>query len=173
MPHSSRFTHHVSFFILHSSFFILHSSWFIPNVSCFMFHVSCMVQSFDFGQQQGSCLDESTAGVARFPAVQTPWPSVVWLAPAKAKHLALGEKRIGGCSGRKLAEVVLAIMLRRKAFHLNLPAALGKHVAGGRGQSGRLLTNARSRVPFQHPQRLLRLIDNRHDLLLLDCVVGW
>ncbi|MFB8831807.1 hypothetical protein ACE0DR_26850 [Azotobacter sp. CWF10] len=67
----------------------------------------------------------------------------------------------------------MAIVLRRKAFHLDLPAALGKHVAGGGAQFSLLLTNARSRVPFQHPQRLLRLIDNRHDLLLLDCILDW
>ncbi|WP_170849360.1 hypothetical protein [Azotobacter beijerinckii] len=66
----------------------------------------------------------------------------------------------------------MAIMLRRKAFHLDLPAPLGKHVAGGRGQLGLLLTWARHwvLVLFQHPQQMVLFIDDRHEYPLLDCV---
>ncbi|SFB63461.1 hypothetical protein SAMN04244574_04014 [Azotobacter beijerinckii] len=94
---------------------------------------------------------------------------MVWLVPAKAEHLTLGEKRIAGCSGRKLAEVVLAIMLQRKSLDLDLPAALGKHVTDSCRQLELFLTKARHWVfvPFQHPQRLVLFINNRHGYPLL------
>ncbi|MFC0711832.1 hypothetical protein [Azorhizophilus paspali] len=101
------------------------------------------IHSFDFGQKQGGRLDEGATGVAQFPATQIPRLGVVWLVPTKAEHLTLREKRIG----RKLAEVVLAIMRQRKSLDLDLPAALGKHVAGGSVAKIRLIAE-RARVIF-------------------------
>jgi hypothetical protein len=67
---------------------------------------------------------------------------MVWLAPAKAEHLALGEKRIAGCSEPEARRDRTGGHAPAKNLGLDLPAALGKHVLGGSRQVGMSATQA-------------------------------